>query len=64
MSSKPFFSIALFVLFSITFITMFSAPSYAHHGTGIEYDVDHPLTLKGTVTEFVWANPHVESTSM
>ena len=32
----------------------------AHHGTGISYDlVNSPITLKGTVTEFRWANPHV-----
>ena len=32
----------------------------AHHGTGISYDLDHnPITLKGTITEFRWANPHV-----
>jgi hypothetical protein len=61
MSSKAFCPIALLALSSLTLsITMFSAASYAHHGTGIEYDADHPLTLKGTVTEFVWANPHVQ----
>ena len=33
---------------------------FAHHGTGISYDLDHnPITLKGTVTEFRWANPHI-----
>jgi len=32
----------------------------AHHGTGISYDMVHPpITLKGTVTEFRWKNPHV-----
>ena len=32
----------------------------AHHGTGISYDLQsNPITLKGTVTEFRWANPHV-----
>jgi len=32
----------------------------AHHGTGISYDlVSKPIQLKGTVTEFRWANPHV-----
>ena len=31
-----------------------------HHGTGISYDLEAPLiTLKGTVTEWRWANPHV-----
>ena len=32
----------------------------AHHGTGISYDLaNNPVTLKGTITEFRWANPHV-----
>ena len=32
----------------------------AHHGTGISYDLTHnPITIKGTVTQFRWANPHV-----
>ena len=32
----------------------------AHHGTGISYDLQHnPIVLKGTVTQFRWANPHV-----
>ena len=35
-----------------------SAPMFAHHGTNISYDHDKPITLKGTVTEFVFANPH------
>src|SRR5215510_12859615 len=37
-----------------------SAELFAHHGTGISYDLVHnPITLKGTVTEYRWANPHV-----
>ena len=33
---------------------------WAHHGTGISYDLNHtPLRLTGTVTEFKWANPHI-----
>ncbi len=34
-------------------------PTSAHHG-GSEYDNAHLRTLKGTVTEFHWANPHCE----
>jgi hypothetical protein len=30
----------------------------AHHGTGISYDTTKFVELKGTVTEFVWRNPH------
>ena len=31
---------------------------YAHHGTGISYDQDKWITIKGKVTEFAWKNPH------
>ena len=30
----------------------------AHHGTGVAYETDKSVTLKGTVTEFLWASPH------
>ena len=32
----------------------------AHHGTNISYDHAHPLTVKATVTEFVFKNPHAQ----
>jgi hypothetical protein len=35
-----------------------SIPAVAHHGTGTSYDLSHPITLDGTVTEFHYANPH------
>jgi hypothetical protein len=35
-----------------------SGSAFAHHGTAISYDNDKSVTVKGTVTEFVWANPH------
>jgi hypothetical protein len=34
-------------------------PMSAHHGTGLYYGKDS-ITLKGTVTDFEWANPHVQ----
>jgi Family of unknown function (DUF6152) len=34
-------------------------PARAHHGNAA-YDLDNPIVLKGTVTEFVWSNPHVQ----
>ena len=33
-------------------------PLLAHHGTGVAYEEDKWLTLKGTVTEWIWSNPH------
>src|SRR5580704_12060276 len=35
------------------------APAYAHHGNAA-YDETRPLTLKGKVTKFMWANPHTQ----
>jgi hypothetical protein len=34
-----------------------AAPVVAHHGAA-SFDNDKRLTLKGTVTEWIWANPH------
>jgi hypothetical protein len=38
--------------------TLLTMPILAHHGTGVSYDASNPVTLKGTVTEFRYANPH------
>jgi len=35
----------------------FSAPLVAHHGAA-SFDTTKELTLKGSVTEWIWANPH------
>ena len=40
-------------------LLIFSGAALAHHGNAA-YDLDNPITLKGTVTEFVWSNPHVQ----
>jgi hypothetical protein len=49
----PFFAIALGVL-------MIGTPIFAHHGTAGVYDFTHRITTKATVTEYIWANPHVQ----
>jgi len=33
-------------------------PLFAHHGNA-SYDVTKKPTVKGVVTEYIWANPHV-----
>lgn len=35
-----------------------AAPVFAHHSFAAEYDSTKPVTLKGTVTEVQWMNPH------
>lgn len=37
--------------------TMVSVPVFGHHSLSWA-DNEHPITLTGTVTEFVFANPH------
>jgi hypothetical protein len=32
----------------------------AHHGSSVSYDLKKLVVLKGTVTEFVWSNPHAQ----
>lgn len=34
-------------------------PLFAHHGNAA-YDEKNPITVKGKVTDFEWANPHVQ----
>ena len=34
-----------------------SVPLFAHHGYAA-YDTDKKVTLKGTVTRWIWSNPH------
>jgi hypothetical protein len=35
-------------------------PIFAHHGTAGVYDYRYRVTTKATVTEYIWANPHVQ----
>jgi len=35
-------------------------PALAHHGAASIYDMSKETTIKATVTEYVWTNPHVE----
>src|SRR5437867_338338 len=41
-------------------LIMLASPILAHHGTNISYDHSKPTMLNGTVTEFVWSNPHCQ----
>jgi hypothetical protein len=38
-------------------VSIFSVPLPAHHGNAA-YDTDKKVTVKGTVTQWVWSNPH------
>lgn len=45
---------AVFAAAAFLFVSM---PVVAHHGAA-SFDTEKELTLKGTVTEWIWANPH------
>jgi hypothetical protein len=36
-----------------------AAPLAAHHGRGATFDMKNRVTLKGTVSQIKWQNPHV-----
>jgi hypothetical protein len=49
----------LALLFAIVSVFVISAPLAAHHGAAaFDNDPSHRLTMKGTVVEWFWANPH------
>ena len=45
------------ISFAVAGLLAVSVPLFAHHGYAA-YDTDKQVTLKGTVTRFVWSNPH------
>ncbi|HEY3160107.1 MAG TPA: DUF6152 family protein [Vicinamibacterales bacterium] len=50
---KPLVSLAV-----VAAIAM-AAPLAAHHGRGASFDMKKQVTLKGTVSQVKWQNPHV-----
>jgi hypothetical protein len=47
----------LAVVVLVLAISIVSLPLSAHHGNAV-YDDTKTITLKGTVTQWLWANPH------
>lgn len=48
---------AMYLILIVSFL-MLNVPLSAHHGTGVAYEVDKLVTVKGTVTDWLWSNPH------
>ena len=50
--------IKVLVGFALAVVLISSISLFGHHGTGISYDQDKQVVVKGIVTEFAWKNPH------
>ncbi len=55
MKSRLAPSLAVVVAILVTSVTVF-----AHHGSSVSYNMKKTITLKGTVAEFVFTNPHCQ----
>jgi hypothetical protein len=44
-------------LVAVLALLLVCLPAYAHHGASM-FDMEHLITVKGTVTSFEWINPH------
>src|SRR6266446_4678943 len=48
-----------FFVMMLGFLTI-CAPMFAHHGTAGVFDHGHRITTRATVTDYIFANPHVQ----
>ena len=49
----------LFLMICVVAVLIVSGPTFAHHGTAA-YDTKNIVTVKGTMTDFRFINPHVQ----
>ena len=49
-----------FLVLMAAVLLLTGALAFAHHGTFVSYDSDHPVTMKATVTEYRFTNPHMQ----
>ena len=48
----------IIVLFVTVCLLTGSTPVFAHHGTGISYDLSKLVSAKGVIVKFAMSNPH------
>ncbi len=47
------------VVAGIGLLVVAAVPVWAHHSFWVEFDLNQPVRLQGTVTKMEWINPHV-----
>lgn len=55
-TTRPFAS--RFAIAAIAALGLLHGSASAHHSFSAEFDVNQPVTLKGTLTKMEWINPH------
>ena len=45
------------LLAAVAILALTCLPLFAHHGTGVAYETEKTVTLKGVVTEWIWPIP-------
>jgi uncharacterized protein DUF6152 len=48
------------LLASVAVVLITCCLAFAHHGSSVTYNMKKAITLKGTVAEFVYTNPHCQ----
>jgi Family of unknown function (DUF6152) len=55
---EEFMTNKLGIITRVVGVVAFCVPLFAHHGAA-SFDTSKTVTVTGTVTEYVWSNPHV-----
>ena len=56
---KRISTVLFYVLVVVAGLSIVAEPLFAHHGRGSTYESNREITIKGTVTQMLWRNPHI-----